>query len=173
MVWCESAGKPVHPQYCSSPRERTMMGSSMVPMLLVTGKLVPEVVIPRRDESRGFMSKISMPSCLPRISSRSRPVACSRSVGTVPGWAPGPTSVSGPLTSVAGVNASVSNVIENGADDYHQRCVASGFLPWIHGRRTSSWKRSLVVIPLHFGSVGRLQSRAPTVFFTYSAVSRS
>ncbi len=35
------------------------------------------------------MSKMSMPCIFPRISSRSNPVACSRSVGTVPGSAPG------------------------------------------------------------------------------------
>ena len=35
------------------------------------------------------MSKMSMPCILPSISRRSRPVACSRSVGTVPGAAPG------------------------------------------------------------------------------------
>jgi len=45
---------------------------------------------PLRDASRGLMSKMSTPSILPRISSRSRPVDCSRSVGMVPGSAPGP-----------------------------------------------------------------------------------
>ena len=45
---------------------------------------------PLRDESRGFMSKMSTPCILPKISNRSRPVACSRSVGMVPGGAPGP-----------------------------------------------------------------------------------
>lgn len=47
------------------------------------------VLLPRREASRGFMSKMSMPCIFPRISRRSRPVACSRSVGTVPGAAPG------------------------------------------------------------------------------------
>lgn len=45
--------------------------------------------IPRRLASNGLMSKISTPCIFPRISRRSRPVDCSRSVGTVPGCAPG------------------------------------------------------------------------------------
>jgi hypothetical protein len=45
--------------------------------------------LPTRLASRGFMSNISVPCIFPRISKRSRPVACSRSVGTVPGAAPG------------------------------------------------------------------------------------
>ena len=35
------------------------------------------------------MSNMSMPCIFPKISKRSRPVACSRSVGIVPGAAPG------------------------------------------------------------------------------------
>jgi hypothetical protein len=31
MTLWESAGKPVQPAYCSSPAERTMMGSARVP----------------------------------------------------------------------------------------------------------------------------------------------
>lgn len=46
------------------------------------------------------MSKISTPSIFPRISNRSRPVACSRSVGTVPGLAPGGRRSSSVLISV-------------------------------------------------------------------------
>ena len=57
-------------------------------------------IIPLREASRGRISKTSTPSVLPRISRRSRPVACSRSVGTVPGWAPGPIRSSSVLTSV-------------------------------------------------------------------------
>lgn len=45
--------------------------------------------VPLREASRGFMSKTSTPCIFPRISKRSRPVACSRSVGVVPGAAPG------------------------------------------------------------------------------------
>lgn len=45
--------------------------------------------LPRRLASNGLMSKISIPCIFPRISRRSRPVACSISVGTVPGCAPG------------------------------------------------------------------------------------
>ena len=70
---CESAGQPVHPQYCSSPALFTMIGSCKVPT---------------RSDGKGLMSKMSTPSILPRISRRSRPVDCSRSVGTVPGAAP-------------------------------------------------------------------------------------
>ena len=47
------------------------------------------VYIPVRLESSGFMSKTSIPCIFPSSSNRSSPVACSRSVGTVPGAAPG------------------------------------------------------------------------------------
>lgn len=77
----------MQPANCSSPADRTMMGFS---------------IVPRREASRGRMSKMSTPSILPRISRRSRPVACSRSVGTEPGAAPGPKRSSSPLTSVVG-----------------------------------------------------------------------
>lgn len=56
--------------------------------------------LPLREASSGRMSKMSTPSILPRISRRSRPVACSRSVGTVPGAAPGPKRSSSVLISV-------------------------------------------------------------------------
>jgi hypothetical protein len=46
------------------------------------------------------MSKTSTPSIFPRISRRSRPVACSKSVGTVPGAAPGPIRSSSVLISI-------------------------------------------------------------------------
>lgn len=55
--------------------------------------------VPTRSEGRGLMSKMSIPCIFPRISRRSRPVACSRSVGTVPGSAPGGNRSSGPLIS--------------------------------------------------------------------------
>lgn len=58
--------------------------------------------VPFREASRGRMSKISTPSIFPRISRRSIPVDCSRSVGTVPGLAPGPTRSSIVLTSSDG-----------------------------------------------------------------------
>ena len=45
------------------------------------------------------MPKMSTPSIFPSISSRSRPVACSRSDGTVPGAAPGPIRSDSVLTS--------------------------------------------------------------------------
>lgn len=47
------------------------------------------VYIPVREASSGFMSKISTPFIFPRISRRSRPVACSISVGMDPTEAPG------------------------------------------------------------------------------------
>ena len=88
---CESTGKPVQPTYCSLPAELTTMGSSGVPVLVserVGGRRQGAGGIPRRLASRGLMSKMSMPCIFPRISRRSRPVACSASVGTVPGLAP-------------------------------------------------------------------------------------
>lgn len=45
----------------------------------------PDCNVPFLLASRGLMSKISTPCIFPRISRRSRPVACSRSVGMVPG----------------------------------------------------------------------------------------
>jgi hypothetical protein len=45
------------------------------------------------------MSKMSRPSILPRSSNLSRPVACSISVGMVPGLAPGPMRSSSVLIS--------------------------------------------------------------------------
>jgi hypothetical protein len=69
--------------------------------------------VPRRLASRGFMSKISIPCIFPRISRRSRPVDCSRSVGTVPGFAPGAKRSSGPLISVHPVTSAIgpSNIV--------------------------------------------------------------
>ena len=56
--------------------------------------------VPFRLASNGFMSKTSTPCILPRISNRSRPVDWSRSVGTVPGSAPGGRRSSSDLISV-------------------------------------------------------------------------
>ena len=54
-----------------------------------SGRALPsELYVPFLLASRGLMSKISTPCIFPRISRRSRPVACSRSVGMVPGLAP-------------------------------------------------------------------------------------
>ena len=55
--------------------------------------------IPFLDASSGFMSKTSIPCIFPSISNRSKPVACSRSVGMVPGSAPGGRRSSSVLTS--------------------------------------------------------------------------
>jgi hypothetical protein len=57
--------------------------------------------VPRRLASNGLMSKMSIPCIFPSTSRRSRPVACSASVGTVPGWAPGGRRSSMLLISVA------------------------------------------------------------------------
>jgi hypothetical protein len=56
--------------------------------------------IPRRLASSGLMSKMSTPCIFPRSSRRSRPVDCSRSVGTVPGCAPGAKRSASVLMSV-------------------------------------------------------------------------
>lgn len=55
--------------------------------------------IPLRLASNGRMSKISTPCILPKISNRSRPVACSMSVGMVPGAAPGGRRSASDVTS--------------------------------------------------------------------------
>ncbi len=49
----------------------------------------PPIHVPTLSDGSGDISKISIPCIFPRISRRSRPVTCSRSVGTVPGSAPG------------------------------------------------------------------------------------
>lgn len=58
------------------------------------------VDVPFREASRGLMSKISMPCIFPSNSRRSRPVAWSRSVGMVPGLAPGGRRSSSVFTSI-------------------------------------------------------------------------
>jgi hypothetical protein len=64
-------------------------------MLQVPGKShmfrshpISHVYVPFLLASSGLMSKTSTPCIFPRISRRSRPVDCSRSVGMVPGAAP-------------------------------------------------------------------------------------
>ena len=56
--------------------------------------------IPLREESKGFISKTSTPCIFPKISKRSKPVAWSRSVGIVPGAAPGPKRSASLLISI-------------------------------------------------------------------------
>jgi hypothetical protein len=73
--------------------------------------------------SRGFMSKTSMPCIFPRISRRSRPVAWSISVGTVPGWAP------------VGIR-SCSSTISNFAQREQRQSIGSGMQRWELGRHT-------------------------------------
>lgn len=57
--------------------------------------------IPFLEESSGDISKISTPCIFPSISNRSKPVDCSRSVGTVPGSAPGGSRSSNDLISIS------------------------------------------------------------------------
>jgi hypothetical protein len=56
--------------------------------------------VPLREASNGFISKTSMPCIFPKISNRSNPVACSKSVGTVATAAPGPMRSVSSLISV-------------------------------------------------------------------------
>jgi hypothetical protein len=65
--------------------------------------------VPTRLASSGLMSKISMPCIFPKISRRSRPVACSRSVGTVPGFAPGGRRSASVLISVIVVSSAIDH----------------------------------------------------------------
>ena len=101
----------MHPAYCSSPKDLTTIGLSSVPAIphqQLTFQDLPSPLsncglissVPRREASNGFMSKISMPCTFPKISNRSKPVACSRSVGMVPGAAPGPMRSASLLISV-------------------------------------------------------------------------
>lgn len=64
--------------------------------------LLSTIHLPTLSAGRGLMSKISMPCIFPRISRRSRPVACSRSVGMLPGAAPGGRRSSCDLISDSG-----------------------------------------------------------------------
>jgi hypothetical protein len=73
---CDQDNNPLSNSTCSSQtdaRRPSHRNSVYVPFLLA---------------SSGLISKISTPCIFPRISRRSRPVACSRSVGMVPGLAP-------------------------------------------------------------------------------------
>jgi len=54
---------------------------------------------PSLEASSGLISKMSIPSIFPKSSNLSRPVACSMSVGTVPGAAPGGRRSDSVLTS--------------------------------------------------------------------------
>jgi hypothetical protein len=77
-----------------------ILWGACVPSDLISLLSHPDYHIPRRLASSGLMSKISTPCIFPRISRRSRPVACSRSVGTVPGCAPGAKRSASDLISV-------------------------------------------------------------------------
>lgn len=57
-------------------------------MQLLHLQIVYAIYVPRLEASRGAISKISTPFIFPKISNRSRPVACSRSVGMLPIEAP-------------------------------------------------------------------------------------
>ena len=60
--------------------------------------------VPFLEASRGLMSKMSIPCIFPISSRRSRPVACSTSVGTVPDLAPGGIKSSSVLISIRKTN---------------------------------------------------------------------
>lgn len=55
--------------------------------------------VPNFVNFKGFISNNSLPSKAASNSRRSRPVACSASVGTVPGFAPGPKKL-GPTSEI-------------------------------------------------------------------------
>ena len=128
--------------------------------------------LPIRLASRGFISKISIPCIFPRISKRSRPVACSRSVGTVPGAAPGGRRSDSLLISVYTISS--ANIPQRSHDrelgvwvkvrcrrccrggQYHQRprfCL-QGRLVWDHNSRVwlpcsrHLFDRDVVSLPL-------------------------
>jgi hypothetical protein len=71
----------------SAPMFSPEVGSTRV--LLDRSSVLTVPSLPLREASRGFISKISTPCIFPKISNRSNPVACSRSLGTVPTGAPG------------------------------------------------------------------------------------
>lgn len=77
-----------------------VLWSACIPSDLTSFFSHPTHHIPRRLASSGLMSKMSTPCIFPRISRRSRPVACSISVGTVPGCAPGAKRSASDLISV-------------------------------------------------------------------------
>lgn len=62
-----------------------------------------DVNLPFLLASSGLMSKISTPCIFPRISRRSRPVDCSRSVGMVPGLPPSGMRSCSPVISRVGI----------------------------------------------------------------------
>lgn len=103
LTICESAGTPVQPHCNSSPADLTTTGSS---------------IVPTRSDGRGLMSKISMPCIFPRISKRSRPVACSRSVGMVPGSAPGGSKSSSLLISIVQLISTVQSRSQDSPGSY-------------------------------------------------------
>jgi hypothetical protein len=87
--------------------------------------VAPSHAVPLREASRGFMSKMSMPCIFPNISNRSKPVACSRSVGMDPTAAPGASRSSSVLISV---RASVSALLFNKLPQAEQPSLPSNFL---------------------------------------------
>lgn len=83
------------------PHSHRVVPTSVISSTIAKDFTVEEASsVPFRLASKGLMSKTSMPCILPRSSKRSRPVAWSRSVGTVPGSAPGGRRSSCVLISV-------------------------------------------------------------------------
>ena len=98
---------PAQPRQVFKPHAHMVVPTSVISSFIVkVFTVVERASIPFRLASNGLMSKTSMPCILPRISNRSRPVDCSRSVGTVPGSAPGGRRSSYVLTSAQGRRAS-------------------------------------------------------------------
>lgn len=87
---------------CKFTREKTMMGSARVPS---------------RSIWRGSREKASSPLSLWRSSNRSRPVACSMSVGTSPVFPPGPVPNHASRQSTAHTPSNVRLLTEDGRLD--------------------------------------------------------
>lgn len=81
---------PAQPLHVLRPHSHRVVPQSVISSTMAKDLTeVESSPVPFRLASSGFMSKTSTPCILPRISRRSRPVDWSRSVGTVPGSAPG------------------------------------------------------------------------------------
>jgi len=64
---CESAGKPVQPQYCSLPAELTMIGSSGVPIIHQPSFPPSHQLFSRRSCSIGFLLKRTEAASIQRL----------------------------------------------------------------------------------------------------------
>ena len=94
---------------------------------------------PFRLASKGRMSKISMPCIFPRISNRSRPVDCSRSVGMVPGLAPGGRRSCSSLTSVVPLPSAICPRLSTSTSRVFSASLTFELL------QLALWRRSAVI----------------------------